>query len=202
MMRNVIFICLLFSSVFSFAQDQIIQKNTNPIEKRSLKSKLNRDRIIAPKPVLYAGAGGGFDFGGVGIRGELSLVDEVSVFLGLGYNFAGFGINTGGIYKFLPEKRVSPLLIAMYGYNAVLIVKNNYWHTVTKKTYYGPSVGIGTDIAVNRKRTNKVSLMAIYPFRSRKFVKDADDAGAYTFPVTFSIGFHYGIAQSFRKSIK
>lgn len=72
---------------------------------------------------LFIGPGIGFDHGGIGVKAEFQPVKYVGIFAGAGYNLANVGVNAGIIYNVLPDKRVTPVITAMYGYNAVLKLK-------------------------------------------------------------------------------
>lgn len=142
----------------------------------------------------YAGFGAGLDFGGLGIRGEHIPADWVGLFAGVGYNFSGFGWNTGVNLKFTPEAKATPFLTAMFGYNTVLLIEASGEEYVN--VYYGISAGGGIDIFMGKNR-NKLSVGALVPFRGEKYKSELDYFRQRRFtitdplPVLFSIGFHF-----------
>jgi len=147
-----------------------------------------------PMVNLYVGPGLGLEYGGIGGKVEYVPVKYLGIFGGAGYNIAGLGWNAGVSYKILPGSKVTPIIDAMYGYNAV-IESSSSWNSY--KIYYGPSFGGGVDIRMGR-RDNKLSAILLYPVRSSKF-KNAYDYESQTAsyskvpPVSFSIGFNYSL---------
>lgn len=143
------------------------------------------DRSNNRLPAAYAGLGIGLDYGGIGIRMELYPVKYLSTFVGLGLNSAGFGFNTGLSVKFLPDRRATPYLCGMWGYNAVL----HYAGGIQPATvYHGFTVGAGAEIFVGQRR-NKVSLGLLFPFRDQEF----KDRASLVSPVGLSAGFCFAI---------
>lgn len=144
----------------------------------------------------FFGIGAGLDYGGLGIRAEAQPVPSVGIFCGVGYNLLNPAFNAGASYKFLTNKRVQPILLAMYGYNGVIKVQSRYPY----KTYYGFSIGTGVEI-YNKEKKNKLALEVLLPFRPEfdKHLQDLKDGG-YTFPgvtkVTFTIGYNFYIAKN------
>jgi hypothetical protein len=80
------------------------------------------------------------------------------------------GFNGGLTYKFLPEKKVTPVAQIMYGYNAVIVVEGAEQYN---KTYYGVSFGGGVEVKA-RKSGNYWSFELLYPFRSSEYEDDWD----------------------------
>ena len=118
---------------------------------------------------IYAGVGLGLDYGGiVGAKVEYLPIKNFGVFGGLGYNLASVGWNAGVTYKILPDNRVSPNLLAFYGYNGVSKGAPEY-----EMTSYGVSFGANVDIAVGSKG-HKVSAGLFVPVRSSKFRDNYD----------------------------
>ena len=150
------------------------------------------------KTAFYGGIGAGFDYGGLGFKVEYLPVKNIGIFAGGGYNLAELGYNGGLSWKISPKKSWTPILVAMYGYNAVLIAKSSFGMADFKKTYYGFTAGGGCDFSVGKKN-NKVSLTVFVPFRSRAFADKYDfyksisyDFNPDIFPFTLSIGFNVG----------
>ena len=82
-------------------------------------------------------------------------VQYIGVFAGAGYNLANVGANTGVICNVLPDKRITLVITAMYGYNAVIKVK--YLNGTDFGVYSGLTVGGGVDFSWAEAK--KVSLM-------------------------------------------
>jgi len=149
------------------------------------------------KSIFFFGIGTGIDYGGIGLKAEIVPFPYLGIFAGAGFNFQGVGVNGGLSFKALPFKKLSPTIQAMYGYNAVIVVKGA---TEYNKTYYGPSVGAGLDWTVGRN-SNKLFFGVYYPFRSDDYEKDLEelkDNPAINFeneplPVTISFGFNFGL---------
>lgn len=155
---------------------------------------------------LYGGAGLGFEFGGMGAQAEFLPSPYLGVFAGAGYNLWDFGFNGGFIGRMLPEKKATPVFLVMYGYNAVIKIKNVYG-VPSGQTYYGLTIGAGAELKSGKQQKNKMSLGLRVPFRSDDFHNDYDKLKAmgYTFnpdflPVTFSFGYHVGINSNGKRS--
>mgnify|MGYP003623934062 FL=1 len=107
------------------------------------------------------------------------------------------GWNIGGTVKILPDKKVSPNLMLMYGYNAVIVGTDSYSEQY-EKTSYGITIGGNIDIKIGRN--NKISAGIFIPFRSSEF-KDIHDKArndpnmslSPLLPITFSFGFNFGL---------
>jgi len=158
-------------------------------------SATTTDKAVKEKtyPSAYLGVGGGMDFGGLGGRLELMATRSVGLFAGAGYNFNGAGYNFGLNVKVAPEENIHAVFSAMYGYNAVLLVKNADGSIGHAKTYYGLTVGGGGEFLVGSKKQNKLTLQALVPVRNREFYRDAAAVNARYFPVALSLGFHVAI---------
>jgi hypothetical protein len=139
------------------------------------------------------GLGIGIDFGGFGAQVAYQPGKIFSVFGALGYNLAGAGYNLGLKASFPTKKRVEFYLSGMYGYNAVLIIKDN---SSGDKIYYGPSFGAGIAIKSRNMGMSFLSLGLIFPIRSGDFQDDID-ALKYSgydvsepLPIGISVGYH------------
>jgi hypothetical protein len=95
--------------------------------------------------------------------------------------------------RLLPGKRVLPALMAMYGYNGVIVVQGaeNY-----NNTYYGPTFGGAVEIH-NSNGQNFFTIELLAPFRSREFYDHVNDLKnnpdieiTGPWPVAFSFGYH------------
>jgi len=137
----------------------------------------------------------------IGFKAEYLPSKHVSVFAGAGANFDKVGLNGGLSFKIIPDKKSTPFITAMYGYNGVLKTKSVVGNVTTfVKTYYGFSAGGGYDIRVGKKM-NKISLAVLFPFRSQKFTNKYNELknAGYTFKpdksnVMGSIGFNIGVS--------
>lgn len=146
---------------------------------------------------MYAGLGLGLDYGGVGLKVEYLPIKYFSAFGAIGYNLQGPGINFGVSYKILPNRKFTPLVQAMFGYNSAIVVDGLATYN---QTYYGLSAGIGADLRLGRKG-NKLYFGLFYPFRPSEFYDDMDKVKADprissiqdALPITFSIGFNWAL---------
>jgi hypothetical protein len=139
------------------------------------------------------GVGLGLSYGGIGARLSVFPISHVGAFGAIGYNFHKAGYNIGGIFRMLPEKKVCPVLMGMYGYNGVVIVQGADQYN---KTYYGPSFGAGAEIRFHDGQTF-LNLELLLPLRSAQWDTDVDNLLnnpdieiTRPLPVTFSIGYH------------
>lgn len=155
---------------------------------------------VEKTPNMNIGLGLGLDYGGIGGRFTVLTSQKFGLFAGLGYNFHGAGFNGGGIVRLAPDKRVCPTLHAMYGYNAVILIKGNGYSEDFKKTYYGPSVGFGLEFHSKYERANYFNLQLLVPIRSGEYHDDMDALKSSDnieinepWPVTISIGYHFGL---------
>ena len=153
---------------------------------------------------VHVGLGFGMDYGGLGLKAEYLPIKYVGVFAGLGFNFSDIGINGGVHLRPLPDKKIQPMAMFMYGYNGVIKIEgnNNQLQAVgldgISKTYYGPSVGLGGELKVGKK-DNRLYLGIWYPFRSKEFQDNYDKMMASHYlevknellPITFSFGFNW-----------
>ena len=152
--------------------------------------------------IIYLGPGFGLDYGGLGAKFEFLPIERFGVFAGGGYNLLSLGWNIGGTFKILPDKRVSPNLMLMYGYNAVLVViGGNSYFKQYEMTSYGVTVGANVDIKVGEK--NKISVGLFVPFRSKKFTENYNKAKndpnvsnlSPLLPIQISVGFNFGLLE-------
>jgi hypothetical protein len=142
----------------------------------------------------YLGLGIGMDYGGIGIKAEVLPSKYVSLFGGLGIALIDPAYNVGASLRIFPELRAQPILIAMYGYNAVLYLKNN---SGLSKIYYGATAGVGNEFHFGRK-DNKATFAILFPFRSAAFRNRYNELErqGYQFnpdilPVAFSLGCNF-----------
>jgi hypothetical protein len=154
----------------------------------------------------FIGIGAGLDYGGLGIRAEFQPIKNIGIIGGVGYNLVDPAYNVGLSFKVLPEKKITPVIMAMYGYNAVIKIKNPSGGTFYSKSYYGPSIGAGCEL-YNRSRKNKWAFEIFLPFRSSEFHDKHDELKAEGFefhpdvlPVTFTVGYNFSINKYKTKS--
>ena len=145
---------------------------------------------------LYFGPGMGFDYGGiVGGKIEYLPVKNFGIYGGLGYNLLSVGWNVGATYKILPDKRISPNLMAFYGYNGVIIVDGA---SDCNMTSYGVTFGANMDIKIGH-RGNKLSVGLFVPIRSQKFMDHYNSLKNDSYfelknpliPIAISVGFNF-----------
>lgn len=139
------------------------------------------------------GFGLGVSYGGIGARLSYLPVRNVALFGAAGYNLEGLGYNFGAQFRLLPDKRAVPYLIAMYGYNGVIVVQGLEAYDAT---YYGPTIGGGVEIhSLNQQNFFTIELLV--PFRPQEFydridiLKNNPDINMTgPWPVAFSFGYH------------
>ncbi len=196
-----------FDTVYmGFVQKGAFNRKTSIELMQSMTAKISKSNENAQaQQKAFLGTGAGLDYGGLGIRAEFQPIKTIGIIGGFGYNLASPAYNVGLSFKVLPEKRITPTLMAMYGYNAVIRIKYPLGN-VDAKTYYGPSIGAGCEIYDNNNK-NKLALEIFLPFRSSEFHDRYDelkDAG-YDFqpgilPITFTIGYNFSINKYKKKS--
>ena len=144
---------------------------------------------------VFLGAGLGFEYGGFGAKVEYLPVKNFGLFGGLGYNLLTAGWNLGATYKMLPDKKVSPNIMLLYGYNGVSKVEGAPKYDMTS---YGVTIGANVDISVGHKG-NKISIGLFAPIRSGKFMDNYDKMKADSnieikndlLPISLSIGYNF-----------
>jgi hypothetical protein len=176
-------ICIIsltcFFCINSYSRDTI-----NKLEQRNIKN-------------INFGIGTGMDFGGIGGNLTVYAEDHLGIFVGLGYNYVGVGINGGLKYRILPKGESSlltPYLICMYGTNAVIGVSNA---TSLNKVFYGPSFGFGIDWKGRPGKKFLWTIALIVPIRSADFQNYKDmlksNYGAVSKSVLIPVRFSFGI---------
>ncbi|WP_235903499.1 hypothetical protein [Taibaiella lutea] len=150
---------------------------------------------------FHWGLGYGMDYGMSGIKAEYLPVKYLGAFVGLGYKFKdpSLGVNAGIQLRPLPDAKIQPLVMAMYGYNGIINVKY-YTPVDVNKTYYGFSTGIGGELKIGGKEDIRLYLGLWLPFRSKEFKDNYDlieknirNLSDRTLPVGFSIGFNWAL---------
>ena len=147
---------------------------------------------------VYAGLGMGLDYGGMfGAKIEYLPAKHFGIFGGLGYNLVSAGWNAGVTYKILPDKKVSPNLMAFYGYNGVSKADGAPEYEMTS---YGATFGANVDIRVG-SRGHKLSVGLFVPVRSSKFRDNYDalkndpriEVKSGLMSVLVSLGFNFAL---------
>ena len=175
------FLCVLFITIELYAQDTV---STSPvIDKISL------------------GIGMGMDYGGFGGNLTIFPSNNVGVFAGLGYAFAGAGYNVGVKLRSVPkttQKKYSAFGLLMYGYNAAVAVMDASQYN---KFFYGPTIGIGVDYRSDSKTKGYWSAAFFVPVRSSDVSDYIDDLKSNhgvefktgLIPIAFSIGYRFNL---------
>lgn len=132
------------------------------------------DSINVKADKFSFGLGMGFDYGGFGANLVFYPTQNFGLFAGAGYAMYGMGKNGGVKIRFnaAESNRIKPYITAMYGYNAVIIVKNS---TQFNKMFYGTTLGFGIDF---RQRPGKRGYWTIglsFPIRKSDVDKYMDD---------------------------
>ena len=144
------------------------------------------------------GIGLGLDNGGIGVNLTTYLQKSIALFAGLGYNVHELGFNLGAKYRFLSlNNRVTPFMLAMYGYNTVILISNR---TDLNKTFYGPTIGGGIDIR-NKKGTGVWNLGLLIPIRMPEvdnYINDMKQNSGVAFdtplsPISYTVSYRFWI---------
>ena len=143
--------------------------------------KQNKNRV-------HIGIGAGLDYGGFGTKLTYTPIEEISLFGGLGYNLVDIGWNAGLSYNIPSEGRLEANPTIMYGYNAVLQLKNTNYNEVS----YGVTAGFNF-ILNSRKNENQFNFGIYYPFRSKEFMDQyyAFNDKSVLLPITLSVGYNF-----------
>jgi hypothetical protein len=156
-----------------------------------------------PAPVQYdkiaVGLGIGQDYGGFGVNLTYYPLKSIGLFGGLGYTLVGFGYNAGMKLRLLsnkPKAKVTPYILAMYGYNAAIKVSGAEEYD---KLFYGPTFGLGIDFKSYPRSKIYYSFAILLPVRGSDVDAYMDDLKTNhnvefkndLFPVTFSLGLKY-----------
>ncbi|MFN9329028.1 MAG: hypothetical protein ACK576_07085 [Cyclobacteriaceae bacterium] len=134
-------------------------------------------------------------YGGFGGRVNVQATPVLGIMFGGGYNLAGFGYNVGLNARLSPDKRVVPVLLAMYGYNAVIRVTGSL---DVREIYYGPSFGAGVQFKSRKNPKNFFNMELLVPMRPSEYENDLNALKSIgiqftePLPVSFSFGYHIG----------
>lgn len=141
------------------------------------------------------GAGFGLNYGGIGVNIAIHPHHMVGITGHLGHNLvdvnAGVGLN---LYLGSPEKVYQPVLKALYGYNASIIVLD---YSEYNESYYGPSFGFGNSFRFGQSKRHGFDVDLLIPIRSSAFKDDFDELDEDSniditapWPFTMSVGYH------------
>lgn len=148
--------------------------------------------------IISWGFGLGLDYGGIGINLSVFPHRNIGIFGGTGFNFAGVSYNVGLKGRIMSKDRttrISPFFIAMYGYNAVIVVFNS---SSLNKTFFGPTAGIGIDL-YSRNHKNYWTFGLLIPVRNQEVFDYIDyleddrgvEFGSELLPFSITLGFHF-----------
>lgn len=145
------------------------------------------------------GLGLGMDYGGIG--GSLLVYPQrnIGLFCGVGYAFAGAGYNVGAKFRIVSEQStsaVTPYLLAMYGYNAAIAVKDG---EEFNKLFYGVTFGAGIDYRSSRSSSGYWTFALLIPIRSsdvQPYIDDLKNFHGVEFkndllPIGISVGYRF-----------
>ena len=144
------------------------------------------------------GLGIGFDYGGLGAQVQCRPAPPLVMFAGGGYALAGFGYNVGAQGRILPDARWCPFVSAMYGYNAVIVVKGASQYN---QIYYGPSFGLGVELHGRNNAKKFWRFEVLLPLRDAAFQEDVDalkknpliKIEAEPPPIGIGVAYHFGL---------
>lgn len=158
---------------------------------------LGRAKEIDFTPV-YIGIGTGLDFGGIGLNVMSMVTEHLGLFGAVGYNLANIGLN-GGVRLYASDQSAKwrPYFSAMYGYNAVYIIRDA---STFNRTFYGTTIGMGVDL--KNSRTNFWTFALKVPFRSedaleyKNYLEDSNiEINRDFLPFTISLGYRIAIVN-------
>lgn len=142
------------------------------------------------------GAGLGLNYGGIGANMSFHPHQMIGISGHLGHNLADVNAGIGfNLYLGSPDKVYRPVLKALYGYNAVIIIVDGSEYN---KSYYGPSFGFGNSFRFGASKKHGFDVDLFLPIRSSEFKDDYDDLDNDPYvedltpywPITLSIGYH------------
>lgn len=143
--------------------------------------------------------GFGIDFGGIGGKLELEPIKYLRVFFAGGYYFRSLGWNVGLMFKTLPNKRICPNILAMYGINGAFIRNfgyNSNPHNLFSRSF---TFGANIDFLIGKYKSYKITASLLVPIRSKELmavynsalVDPNVDMRQKLTPVLISIGFGF-----------
>jgi hypothetical protein len=190
----------IFMIKYKNGQKEIFNKIKTPKENfQNIDSTNNTSTIEVRRDILSLGIGLGMDYGGIG--GSLLIYPQqnIGIFGGVGYAFAGTAYNMGVKLRMVSKTSKSPVVfyvLAMYGYNAAIAVLNASQYN---KIFYGPTIGLGIDIGARPNKSGYWSLGLFFPVRGDEVDKYFTDLKNNhnieiknsLWPVAISIGYRF-----------
>lgn len=154
-------------------KDSYLSLNQNPVHVDwsgwriggglSLFFKESADNPDSEFDKVSIGIGMGIDYGGYG--GNLLVYPQKNIgfFVGTGYALAGVGTNVGiKIRHFKTDSKIRPYLTAMHGYNTAVAVKDAKSYN---RLFYGNTVGLGFDTRPRKESHGHFSFGLLVPIR-------------------------------------
>lgn len=177
----------------------LIGNDTTFFEKHPVATRKGKDytSLAMTREAFSVGFGLGMDYGGIGSSISYFLDPDIALFFAGGYALADFGYNIGAKYRVTsgtkPAKFV-PYVIGMYGYNAVVQVKDK---TEYSKVFYGVTFGVGVDFKPFRTGSGYWTFGLLVPIRGSKVDSYIDELKNEhgvkfdndLFPVGLSVGY-------------
>lgn len=122
--------------------------------------------------VASFGLGLGLNYGGIGVKTSYNIMDNMNLFLGLGYQIVDVGYNVGLAYTFASSRRADFYLSGMYGVNAgtKIVGLDEYDNLFT-----GPSFGMGIKLNSLKKEGNYWDFGILVPIRASGYDDVLDD---------------------------
>jgi hypothetical protein len=156
--------------------------------------------VSDPFETASVGMGLGLDMGGIGANIIVYPIHHLGLFAGLGYAFAGAGVNAGLKVRLVSANsnpKVIPYWIAMYGYNTALIVENR---TELSKLFYGGTLGLGIDINQRPQQKFFISISLLVPIRNKETREEYANDNYINikhdpFPLAGSIGIRFAVQK-------
>ncbi|HLK30494.1 MAG TPA: hypothetical protein VKT28_18075 [Puia sp.] len=144
---------LLVSTAFRLhAQDSLALLPTNDFD--------------APLDKVSAGAGVGYEYGGIGVNAIYYPLRNVGVFGGVGWQYVGVGYN-GGVkvraFVQAPSVLIIPYVEFMYGTNTFVYYRDNPGYNKLFKNF---TFGGGIDIRPGNSKLGFISLALYVPLRT------------------------------------
>jgi hypothetical protein len=175
------------------------QGQLSRVDIRSIKYLRRKSIPVAYANRTFIGIGMGLDFGGIGMNVMHNLTNSFGGYIGVGYAFAGVGVNGGVTLRLVPKKpesRAVPFFTGMYGYNAAIAVQNA---DDLSRMFYGPSVGFGIELRARSPKVSCWTFTLLVPFRSSEVQDYIDELQSNYLvefqnelsPVMISIGYRF-----------
>ena len=142
------------------------------------------------------GVGVGIDYGGYGANLLVYPQKNIGFFVGAGYAFAGIGTNVGiKIRHIKTTSKIRPYLTAMHGYNTAIAVSNSKSYS---RLFYGTTIGFGIDTRPRLDLNRHFSFGLLLPIRSTnidEYLNTLKSQGVTfkksLYPFAISIGYRF-----------